>query len=94
MQPRTTEQTVERMTQPTFGFFETVPSQFYWLFAIGSIFVSAYLFLTGRRAWALFVGQWPPTILVLTLFYKMLRPSREEPMRGMQEAMREVRRTA
>lgn len=56
---------------------ETLPSGFYLAGTIGSILLSLGLFLIGRRFTSLFVGLWAPTILLLTLFYKMMRPSRE-----------------
>ena len=45
----------------------------YWL-ALGSIAVSAALRLTDRDHWALFVGQWPPTFLLVGLYHRLLRP--------------------
>jgi hypothetical protein len=43
---------------------------------MGSIVISAILKLMGKDNWALFVGQWPPTFLVLAIFHKVLRPSK------------------
>lgn len=56
---------------------EETPTQVYFLAALASIGISGLLFLTGRRSLAFFVGLWPPTILALALFSKMLRPSHE-----------------
>jgi hypothetical protein len=56
---------------------EVIPTQIYWALAMSSVMVSAFLYLSGRRNTALFVGQWPPTFLALALLYKLLRPSRE-----------------
>ena len=68
---------------------EAVPSQVYWGLSIGSVLLSAVLFLTGRWKAGLFVGQWPPTFLGLALF-KLLRPSHElgftQTNRAVQEA--------
>lgn len=47
----------------------------YWA-ALISIICSATLFLSGKRDWSLFVGQWPPTFLLFGLFHKLLKPSR------------------
>jgi hypothetical protein len=62
---------------------EGVPANVYYGGVIGSILLSALLFLTGKRNAGIFVGLWPPTILNLALFTKQLRPSRE--MREMQQ---------
>jgi hypothetical protein len=56
---------------------ELVPTQVYWALGLGSMVLSAALFLTGRWKAGLFVGQWPPTFLGLALLYKLLRPSQE-----------------
>jgi hypothetical protein len=55
---------------------DQVPDEVWYWSALGSIIVSAGLFLAGKRDWSLFVGQWPPTFLLLGLFHKLLRPSR------------------
>ncbi len=60
-----------------FSSFERMPSSLYYIGTLGSIAASLYLFMTGRRWEALFVGLWPPTILNAALFYKILHPSRE-----------------
>lgn len=69
---------------------EQTPAQLYWGMAMGAIAVSALLFITGRRGWALFVGQWPPTFIALALFYKLLRPSTESAHSGISSATREM----
>lgn len=56
---------------------ESIPSNVYYAGVIGSIGLSALLFMMGRRELGIFVGLWPPTILNLVLFMKQLRPSQE-----------------
>ncbi|MCL5959242.1 MAG: hypothetical protein M1358_07975 [Chloroflexi bacterium] len=73
MTPMETKETTKDLMET----FETLPSGFYLAGTIGSILLSLGLFMTGRRYMSLFVGLWAPTILLLTLFYKMMRPSRE-----------------
>ncbi len=58
---------------------DQVPEEVWYWAALGSIIVSASLFLVGKRDWSIFVGQWPPTFLLFGLFRKMLRPSKEQP---------------
>ena len=74
---------------------EAVPTQVYWGLSMGSVLLSAMLFLTGRWKAGLFVGQWPPTFLGLALLYKLLRPSHElgftQTNRAMQEATEAAR---
>jgi hypothetical protein len=55
----------------------SIPSEWYFYAAIGSIAASAYLYLAGHRHTALFVGQWAPTFLVSALFTKLLHPAHE-----------------
>ncbi|MDQ6645298.1 MAG: hypothetical protein M3Y76_12690 [Chloroflexota bacterium] len=55
---------------------DEVPEQVWYWAALGSIVVSATLFLMGKRDWSVFVGQWPPTFLLFGLFHKILRPSK------------------
>ena len=63
-------------TQTTyFQFTDQVPEQVWYWSAIGSILVSAVLKLLGKDNWSLFVGQWPPTFLILGVFHKLVRPS-------------------
>lgn len=68
---------------------EDMPSSMYFGAVIGSIVLSAILFMTGRRNLGIFVGLWPPTILNMALFAKQLRPSQdvERGMGNMQERM-------
>jgi hypothetical protein len=56
---------------------ENMPSSVYYGSVIGSILLSAGLFLSGKRLAAIFVGLWAPTILNLGLYNKLLRPSKE-----------------
>jgi hypothetical protein len=82
---------IQEQASGLFGFMEQVPSQAYWGVAMGAMLLSALLYLTGRRSAALFVGQWPPTLAILALFYKLLRPSRERPVDELRHTMREAR---
>lgn len=59
------------------GIWERIPTNTYFLAAAGSILVSALLMLSGKQRGALFVGQWPATIVALAVMNKLLRPSRE-----------------
>lgn len=59
-----------------FRITDQVPGVVWYWAALGSVIVSAILFLMGRRDWSIFVGQWPPTFLLFGLFHKLLSPSR------------------
>jgi hypothetical protein len=63
-----------------FSAMESIPTSVYYWLAAAAVIGSAVLFLTGRRNWAMFVGQWPPTLLAVALLYKVLRPSRDAQM--------------
>ncbi len=70
----TAKGTVEDTQKPYFCVIDRVPEQVWYWAALGSIIVSASLFLMGKRDWSMFVGQWPPTFLLFGLFHKILRP--------------------
>jgi hypothetical protein len=50
-----------------------IPSTGYLSMALGSIAASAVLKAVGRNEWALFVGQWAPTFLILGLYNKLVK---------------------
>lgn len=50
-----------------------VPSGVYLLGAFGAVGLSLGLRLAGRRNSALFVGLWPPTILLMGVYNKMVK---------------------
>ena len=72
---------------------ERVPTQVYLGAALGSMVASALLRLLGFKDMALFVGQWPPTFILMALAHKILRPSEEAGFRDAQEATTEAGRT-
>jgi hypothetical protein len=87
---REMEETQSNITR----YLESIPTKSYIGLALGSVLVSALLYISGRRSTALFVGQWPPTFAALALIYKLLAPGRERPGEQMREMGEEVRRTA
>ena len=56
---------------------ENLPSSVYYGGVAGSILLSVFLYITGRKEAGIFVGLWAPTILNLGLYNKLLRPSQE-----------------
>ncbi len=59
-----------------FNVTDGVPEEaWYWL-ALGSIVLSAFMKLTGKDNWAVFVGQWPPTFLLLGIYHRVLKPGK------------------
>lgn len=69
---------------------EEMPNSMYFGLVLGSIALSALLFMMGKRNLGIFVGLWPPTILNMALFMKQFRPSSEMeqgPGRQMREGM-------
>ncbi|MGI9146125.1 MAG: hypothetical protein ACR2IK_06215 [Chloroflexota bacterium] len=59
-----------------FTLTDSIPEEVWYWAAMASIAASASLWLVGKRDWSTFVGQWPPTFLLLALFHKQLSPSR------------------
>jgi len=54
---------------------EMIPSAVYAYAAGASILASLALFLRKEKDWSLFVAQWAPTILLMGIFYKLMKPS-------------------
>ena len=50
-----------------------LPSDLFLWLAAGSIAASATLKIMGRDKDAVFVGQWPPTFLILGLYNKLVK---------------------
>ena len=50
-----------------------LPSDLFLWLAAGSIAASATLKIMGRDKDAVFVGQWPPTFLILGLYNKIVK---------------------
>jgi len=84
---------MREMEEPQVNVFRTLeemPTQTYIGLALGSILLSAFLFLIGRRTTALFIGQWAPTFGVFALMYKLLHPSGERPIEQIRERVSEM----
>ena len=50
-----------------------IPSGVYLGLALGSISLSALLYLSGRKTDATFVGHWAPTLLMIGMYNKMVK---------------------
>lgn len=59
-----------------FTFTDNIPQAGWYWAAMASIATSATLWLAGKRDWSTFVGQWPPTFLLLALFHNVSRGQR------------------
>jgi len=49
------------------------PSSVYLGLAVGSMIASAILKVSGKNGWALFVGQWAATFLIMGNYNKMVK---------------------
>ncbi len=66
---------VEAAQTEYFTMTDSIPqSTWYWA-AMASIAASATLWLASKRDWSTFVGQWPPTFLLLALFHRFVGSS-------------------
>lgn len=63
-----------RRAAEVFRITDNVPEEAWYWATLGSIGISALLKLMGKDNWAVFVGQWPPTFLVLGLYHRLIRP--------------------
>lgn len=68
-------ETAANVQEQYFRVTDRVPEETWYWAALGSILVSAVLFLSGKRDWSIFVGQWPPTFLLFGLFHKLRVPA-------------------
>ena len=50
-----------------------VPSSLFLGLALGSMAVSAFLKISGKNHWALFVGQWAAPFLIMGNYNKMVK---------------------
>jgi hypothetical protein len=55
-----------------------LPSDLFLFAAIGSMGVSLFLQLTGRREASRFVGMWPPALLTMGLYNKLVKIARPQ----------------
>ena len=72
------EVTSQRSESPQQKFFrvtDNIPEESWYWAALASIGVSAALRLAGRQHWSLFVGQWPPTLILFGLYHRLIHPS-------------------
>ena len=87
----TKDQAVEAQ-QTFFRVTDNVPEEAWYWAALGSIGISAMLKLSGKDDWAIFVGQWPPTLILMALVHKLLQPSAEPGFRESRQAVSEAAR--
>ncbi len=69
-----TDAPVQQTQQDYFRLTDSIPEEGWYWAAMASVAISAALWLTGKRNWSTFVGQWPPTFLLLGLFHKQHQP--------------------
>ena len=67
---------IEAVENEYFTLTDSIPQAGWYWAAMASIAVSATLWLAGKRDWSTFVGQWPPTFLLLALFHTLLHGAR------------------
>jgi hypothetical protein len=67
---------IEQAQNEYFTLTDSIPQAGWYWAAMISIAASASLWLLRKRHWSTFVGQWPPTFLLLALFHNALFRSR------------------
>jgi hypothetical protein len=68
-----TTSTLDEAQNRYFTLTDSIPQAGWYWAAMVSIAASATLWLAGKRHWSTFVGQWPPTFLLLALFHTFSR---------------------
>lgn len=53
---------------------DRIPEESWYWAALASIGLAAFLKLSGKDHWALFVGQWPPAFLLFGLYHRLVHP--------------------
>ena len=72
---KTASDATQNVQEQYFRVTDRVPEEVWYWAALGSIIASAILFISDKRDWGIFVGQWPPTFLLFGLFHKMRKPT-------------------
>jgi len=73
METRTFGQREDRVTGAIESQTSKVPSSAYLGAAVGCMSASALLKIVGQDEWALFIGQWAPTLLIMGLYNKLVK---------------------
>ena len=70
---RTSGEREDRVTSSIESQTAKIPSSGYLAAAIGAMAVSAIFKIAGKDDWALFIGQWAPSFLVIGVYNKMVK---------------------
>ena len=70
---RTSGEREDRVTSTIESQTSKIPSSGYLAAAVGAMAVSAIFKIAGKDDWALFIGQWAPSFLVIGVYNKMVK---------------------
>jgi hypothetical protein len=70
---RTSGEREDRVTSTIESQTAKIPSSGYLAAAVGAMAVSAIFKIAGKDDWALFIGQWAPSFLVIGVYNKMVK---------------------
>jgi hypothetical protein len=73
METRTFGEREDKVTGTIESQTAKIPSSLYLAAAVGSMGVSALLKVLGKDEWALFIGQWAPSFLILGVYNKLVK---------------------
>ena len=73
METRTFGEREDRVTGAIESQTAKIPSSGYLAASLSAMGTSALLKILGKDDWALFVGQWAPTFLVLGIYNKLVK---------------------
>ena len=73
METRTFGEREDRITGAIESQTSKVPSSSYLVAAVSAMGASALLKAFGKNHWALFVGQWAPTFLIIGVYNKLVK---------------------
>ena len=70
---RTSGEREDRVTSSIESQTAKIPSSGYLAAAVSAMAVSAILKLSGKDDWALFIGQWAPSFLIMGVYNKTVK---------------------
>ncbi|HZR64920.1 MAG TPA: hypothetical protein VFA85_07220 [Terriglobales bacterium] len=76
----------DRMTGMVESQTAKFPSSTYLAAAISAMGVSALLKIFGKNSWALFVGQWAPSFLIIGVYNKLVKQHGSDAYTGQRAA--------
>ena len=86
MNTRTFGESEDRITGAIESQTARMPSSGYLAAAVSAMGVSALMKILGKDNWALFIGQWAPSFLIIGVYNKMVKQHGSDAFSGQRAA--------